>query len=120
MDNAQWENILRSVSAERAFSWLNGGEITPVAIAEFLLLDRRMPRSLAFCHSKILENLDLLENDYGQRQPCQDLSEKCTARFRNRRVSEIFEEGLHEFLESAIHSTAHLAAQIEQDYRFYG
>ena len=38
MDNAQWENILRSVSAERAFSWLNGGEITPVAIAEFLLL----------------------------------------------------------------------------------
>lgn len=120
MDNTQWENILRSVSAERSFGWLYGGEITPSTIADFLLLDRRMPRSLAFCHGKILENLALLESDYGQRQPCQDLSEKCTARFRNRGVAEIFDEGLHEFLESAIQDTAQLASQIEQDFRFYG
>lgn len=120
MDNTQWENILRSVSAERSFGWLYGGEITPSTIADFLILDRRMPRSLAFCHGKILENLSLLEAEYGQRQPCQDLSETCTARFRNRGVAEVFDEGLHEFLERAIQDTALLASQIEQDFRFYG
>ncbi|MEZ5675873.1 MAG: alpha-E domain-containing protein [Thalassovita sp.] len=120
MDNTQWENILRSVSAERAFSWLHGGDVTASSIADFLILDRRMPRSLAFCHAKILENLEHLEKDYGQRQPSQDMAERCTARFRNRRVAEVFEEGLHEFLETAIHDTAILASQIEKDFRFYG
>lgn len=120
VDNTQWENILRSVSAERAFSWLHGGDVTAASIADFLILDRRMPRSLAFCHDKILDNLEHLEKDYGQRHPCQDVAENCAARFRNRRVSEVFEDGLHEFLETAIHDTAHLANQIEKDFRFYG
>ncbi|MDF1801930.1 alpha-E domain-containing protein [Thalassovita sp.] len=120
MDNTQWENILRSVSAERSFGWLYGGEVSASTIADFLILDRRMPRSLAFCHAKILENLEHLESEYGERQPCQDLSEKCAARYRNRKVYEIFEDGLHEFLETAIQDTAQLAAQIEQDFRFYG
>ncbi len=120
VDNIQWENILRSVSADRSFSWLHGGEVTPAGIVDFLILDRRMPRSLAFCHSKIQENLQSLEWEYGQRQPCQDLSEATTTCFRNRPVSEIFDEGLHEFLESAIRDTAVLASQIENDFRFYG
>ncbi|WP_319826357.1 alpha-E domain-containing protein [Thalassovita sp.] len=120
VDNIQWENILRSVSADRSFSWLHGGEVTPAAIADFLILDRRMPRSLAFCHTKIQENLCALEQEYSQRQPCQDLSESTSARFRDRPVSEIFDEGLHEFLETAIRDTAVLASQIEKDFRFYG
>lgn len=120
MDNTQWENILRSVGAERSFTWLSGGETTPTAIADFLILDRRMPRSLAFCHSKIKENLEHLESDYGTRQPCQDEAETCVARFKNRKVADVLEEGLHEYLESSIHETAMLASQIEQDFRFYG
>lgn len=120
VDNTQWENILRSVGAERAFSWLHGGETTPTAIADFLILDRRMPRSLSFCHAKIKENLEHLESDYGTRQPSQDFAETCVARFKNRKVADVFDEGLHEYLESSIHETAMLASQIEQDFRFYG
>lgn len=120
MDNTQCENILRSVSADRSFGWLYGGEITPSAIADFLILDRRMPRSLAFCHAKILENLDHLQGDYGQQLPCQDMAQATSARYRNRKVAEILEEGLHEFLERAIQDTALLASQIERDFRFYG
>jgi len=120
VDNTQWESILRSVSAERSFGWLNAGETSPSAIADFLILDQRMPRSLAFCHAKILENLEHLQSAYGTRQPCQDMSEKCVARFSNRTVADVFEDGLHEFLESSIHETAMLASQIENDFRFYG
>jgi uncharacterized alpha-E superfamily protein len=120
VDNTQWENILRSVGAERSFTWLHGGDPTPSAIADFLILDRRMPRSLAFCHGKIQENLALLESEYGTRLPCQDQAETCVARFKNRAVTDVFDEGLHEYLESSIHETAMLASQIEQDFRFYG
>ena len=119
MDNAQWENILRSVSAERSFSWLHGGETTPAGIAHFLILDRRVPRSLAFCHSKTREQLDHLEGEYGARQPSQDLAEQICQRFRQP-ITGIFDEGLHEFLDASIRDTAALAHQIEQDFRFYG
>jgi uncharacterized alpha-E superfamily protein len=48
LDNAQWEMVLRSVSGERAFRWMNAGALDPKGIAEFLILDGRFPRSLAF------------------------------------------------------------------------
>lgn len=120
MDNTQWENILRSVSAERAFGWLHGGEISASAVVDFLILDQRMPRSLAFCSEKIRGNLEHLEKDYGLRQPSQDLAESICAKFDGRGTSDIFEDGLHEFLVDAIRNNAMLAGQIEKDFRFYG
>lgn len=120
MDNAQWENILRSVSAERAFGWLHGGEISASDVVDFLILDQRLPRSLAFCNAKIRGNLEHLEGGYGIHQKSQDLAKKICMKFDGRKTSDIFEDGLHEFLETAIRDNAMLASQIEQDFRFYG
>ncbi len=39
LDNVQWETVLRSVSGERAYRWLNAGGIDPRGIARFLILD---------------------------------------------------------------------------------
>ena len=119
MDNAQWENILRSVSAERSFSWLHGGEATPQGIAHFLILDRRVPRSLAFCCAKTREQLDHLEGEYGLRQPSQDFADAMCSRF-DQPINTIFDQGLHEFLRASIRDIATLAQKIEQDFRFYG
>jgi len=60
----QWETILRSVAGQRSYRWLNGTDITPRGIAEFLIRDRRMPRSLAFCVSKLSGNLGYLQEQY--------------------------------------------------------
>jgi hypothetical protein len=57
LDNAQWEMVLRSVAGERAFRWLNAGALEPKGIAEFLILDGRFPRSLAFCYNKLASNM---------------------------------------------------------------
>ena len=119
MDNAQWENILRSVSAERSFSWLHGGETTPQGIAEFLILDRRVPRSMAFCCSKTREQLSHLQGEYGTHQPSQDFADTMCQRF-DQPITQIFDHGLHEFLKSSIRDIATLAQRIEQDFRFYG
>ena len=118
LDNVQWETILRSVSAQRAYRWQHPGDINPSGIAEFLILDRRMPRSLAFCFMKIDDNLGYLAADYDTRLPCHDLSERLLASVTNRSIASIFDEGLHEFLQRRIADTNLLAQQIESDYRF--
>jgi uncharacterized alpha-E superfamily protein len=118
LDNVQWETILRSVSSQRAFRWKNGGEITPKAIAAFLILDDQSPRSLSFCWGKIDDNLSYLAGQYGERRPSNELASQNRAWLADRTIDSIFDEGLHEFLGQFIRSTGEVAEAIETDYRF--
>lgn len=119
LDNVQWETILRSVSAHRAFRWLDEDEMTPAAIADFLILDRRLPRSLAFCTAQLVSNLNFLADDYGVRHPCHDMAEGLRARLKDRDINSIFDDGLHEFISEFIRDNNALGNQIETDFRFY-
>lgn len=119
LDNVQWETILRSVSAHQSFRWVTKGDPTPRAIAHFLILDRRLPRSLAFCYAKIADNLGYLEADYGNRPHSHTMADACFHRFQNRSIDEIVDEGLHEFLAGFIADNQALGVQIERDYRFH-
>lgn len=120
MDNVQWETILRSVSAHRSFRWAVEDDFAAPAIAKFLILDRRMPRSLLFCAEQIAANLTLLAEEYGSHLPSHDMADALLARLKNRDISSIFDEGLHPFVGQVITDTNTLAIQIEQDYRFIG
>ena len=120
LDNVQWETILRSVSAEHAFRWLNAGGTRPVGVAEFLICDGRFPRSLSFCYQKLHGNLAYLEKDYGFRVPAHDLADEMHGSICKQGIETIFESGLHEFLTDFMARNARLAAEIERNYRFYG
>ncbi len=120
LDNVQWESILRSVSAQRAFRWLNPGEINPMSIAEFIILDQRLPRSLSFSYAKIVDNLGYLEADYGLRLDCHEMAAPILQRLKESSIASIFDEGLHEFITAFIRDNMALGNQIEQDYRFIG
>ena len=118
LDNVQWETILRSVSAKRAYHWAKPGEVNPPDIADFLILDQQMPRSLAFCFMKLNANLNYLAADYGVRHQCHEMADELCASVTDRDIGSIFDEGLHEFLRGSIEDTNALASQIELDYRF--
>ncbi len=118
LDNVQWETLLRSVSAHRSFRWAVEDDFTAPAIADFLILDRRMPRSLSFCAGQIVAHLDQIAEDYNGRSPAQEKAAALHARLRNRNITSIFDEGLHEFIGGVLDDTAQLAQQIERDYRF--
>ncbi|MEM7427650.1 MAG: alpha-E domain-containing protein [Pseudomonadota bacterium] len=120
LDNVQWEMILRSVSAHRVYRWLNGPEMNAQDIADFLILDRRLPRSLAFCAGKISENLAYLEDDYGTRHSCHDLADALRKRLRRQSIGLIMEDGLHEFIQAFIRDNNALAREIVSNYRFNG
>ncbi len=120
LDNVQWETILRAVASHRSYRWLTGGNIGAKGIADFLIFDTRMPRSLRFSVKKIAANLDYLEENYGQRHACHDLIDILLARLKHGTIEDVFEEGLHEFLTDFLRDMAALGAQIEQDYSFLG
>lgn len=118
-DNVQWENVLRSVSGLRSYRHVHGTKIVARRIAEFIILDERMPRSLAFCYGQITDNLGYLESDYGQRHKCHDMAADIRATLKHRTIEQIIDEGLHETIEAFILRNSELALQIQSDYRFY-
>ncbi|QTD56871.1 alpha-E domain-containing protein [Parasphingorhabdus cellanae] len=120
LDNVQWETILRSVSAQRAYRWLNGDQISPANIAEFLILHRQMPRSLAYCAQQVDESLGFLQEEYGVEHESCRLANMVHQKLKTGQIGEIFEEGLHEYIEGFLFNNSSLGAQIERDYRFQG
>ncbi|WP_208349154.1 alpha-E domain-containing protein [Pseudaestuariivita rosea] len=118
LDNVQWETILRSVSGVRAYNRLNHGKATPMGIADFLIFDPRMPRSLRYSVTKILSNLRMLHAEYSDWHACHDTIERLDRRLTRQTVEEVFEEGLHEFLTEFLAETGRLGAEIETDFKF--
>lgn len=119
LDNVQWESVLRSAAAERSFRWLYGGEVRASMIADFLILDRRMPRSLLYCLRKIAGNLGHLCSDYGISVSSLDMALSVRDELERARIETIMDNGLHEFLTGFIQANNALAHQVEQDFRFY-
>ncbi len=120
LDNVQWETILRSASAHRAYHWLNPGDVNPLGIADLLILDRRLPRSLAFCTAQLTASLGALAAEYGKRHSCHDMADAMHIQLGGQTIDTIFDQGLHEFLADFIRQNNALGGQIEEDFLFLG
>ncbi len=119
LDNVQWQSILSSVSGLGGYRMTYGQQVRPANIAQFLIRDARMPRSLAFCCSTIDADLAQLEAEYGAPRPSSEMAHALCAHVSGREIGTILEQGLHEFLQEAMGTVAALGKQIEEDYRFY-
>jgi uncharacterized alpha-E superfamily protein len=119
LDTGQWEQVLRSVAGASAYSWLNAGQIEARGIVEFLVLDERFPRSLAFCRNALRANLAELGRMHGVDGACNALMREADSRINHLTVDEIFEQGLHEFLVDFLASNVGIANAISADYRFH-
>lgn len=119
LDNVQWESILRSVSARGGFRMEYGAGGGPREIADFLILDKRMPRSLAFCVSKLCHNLDYLGDEDDAGAPSRKRVGALRSGLLSKSIEDIFDYGLHEFLQKTLEELSGISGQIEQDFRFY-
>ena len=118
LDNYQWESILRSVDAHRSYRWVYDVQYKPVNIADYLILNGRMPRSLHFCYVNIVDNLRYLAQDYGVTHDCQKTADKTLATLGDNSVKQIFSHGLHEFLTGFIAQNYRLGFEIAETYNF--
>ncbi|HRD75711.1 MAG TPA: alpha-E domain-containing protein [Hyphomicrobiaceae bacterium] len=118
LDSAQWAAILRSVSAHRSFRWVYRNVFKPWHIADFLILNPQMPRSLRSCYAELVTVLDELAASYKSRTSCQELAAETLARITNSDMPAIFQTGLHEYLLEFIASNTRLASEIATAYHF--
>jgi uncharacterized alpha-E superfamily protein len=116
LDIHQWMTLLRALSAQRAFHWAYGGEITAAKVVDFLIFNRRMPRSLSTALAGAHENLRWLADEYGRETPAQTRAAMLVQDFWRLSVEEVLDEGLHEFLTRFIREMAALAALVQDAY----
>ena len=118
LDNAQWETVLRSVAGDRAYRWLNAGRLDPRGIAQFLILDGRFPRSLAFAYEKLASNMAGLARQYGGETRAHALLQAGRVKLQQATIERIIERGLHEFITDFIADNIRIHQAIAAEYRF--
>jgi len=116
LDYFQWSTILRSVSALTAYHWVYREKVQPWLIADLLILNEQMPRSLASCYENLVHYLDEIAGDYGRQGPAQRQARVIHTRLETSRMEEIFQHGLHEFITEFIADNNSLGTTISQQY----
>jgi uncharacterized alpha-E superfamily protein len=116
LDYFQWAAVLRSVSALTAYHWVYRESVKPWLIADLLILKDEMPRSLASCYQNLVQNLDNIARVYGRQGPAQRQARALRARLENSRMEQIFQQGLHEFINEFINDNSRLGAAVTQQY----
>ncbi len=117
LDYFQWASILRSVSALTAYRWVYHDSLKPWLIADLLILNEQMPRSVASCYENLTVFLDELSLAYGRQGQSQRIARSIRTRLQNASISDIFQrKGLHEFLTEFIADNAKLGDAIAEQY----
>lgn len=116
LDYFQWTTLLREVSALTAYRWVYRDSVKPWLVADLLVLNRQMPRSLASCQTSIVRYLERLASDYGRRGPAQRLAAERMRAFETSRIETIFQSGLHEYIQSFLAENGRLGQAITDQY----
>ena len=114
LDYYQWAALLRSVSSFETYRQLYRDQIFPIKVAHLLILERRMPRSLAACFDQIKEALDRTrgENDAAAKRLAYELH----ARLSHADIEEVFQGGLHEYLTEVLADIGELGERVSRAY----
>ncbi len=114
LDHYQWTALLRSVSSFETYRMLYRDQIFPIKVAQLLILERRMPRSLAACFDQITQAMGRIEGQHDQ--AAKRRANVIHARLTNADIEEIFQAGLHEYLTECIADMNELGVRIQRAY----
>jgi uncharacterized alpha-E superfamily protein len=116
LDYFQWTTILREVSALTSYHWVYRQSIKPWLVADLLILNPEMPRSLTNCYEVIVRHLDLIGDAYGRRGASQRLASATLSHLTGTRIDDVFQKGLHEFITEFVGHNNHLGTAIAEQY----
>ncbi|HSY74725.1 MAG TPA: alpha-E domain-containing protein, partial [Dongiaceae bacterium] len=97
----EWSAVLRSCSAWDAYKTIYGADIHPRLVAEFLLLNDNFPRSVRFCVGELnraVRQISGAAEGYF-RNDTDKLTGRLLAELQFSTADEIFEPGLHRYLD---------------------
>src|SRR6476646_4600344 len=116
LDFYQWSSILRSVSALTAYHWVYRETLKPWLIADLLILNDTLPRSLASCYGNLVRNLDQIGVAYGRQGASQRHACAVSNRLEHSDMDDILQPGVHEFIQVFISDNARLGEIITKQY----
>ncbi|WP_158964869.1 alpha-E domain-containing protein [Chachezhania sediminis] len=118
MDQLHWNNLLIAAGARSAYRWVYRAPVQVRLVIDFLLLNRRNPRSLRHCFDNILAELGNLHSEgaYGGGS----LADAINLRdeLSGTEVDVVIGRGLHEYLTEMIVRSNNLAISIGSDFGF--
>lgn len=100
LDTIQWAALLKSASALEMYRKIHG-RITPLQVADFLMLDREFARAMHFCLIKAEESLLAITGSPSGtfRNVAEQRLGRLRAELDYAQINEIIDQGLHEFID---------------------
>jgi uncharacterized alpha-E superfamily protein len=114
VDYYQWSAVLRSVSAFESYRKVYRDVITPLKVAELLILRDDIPRSLHFCFRDVYEILCNVQNTTSLEATRQAGEMYAALQFGT--IQNIFHGGLHEYLTAFLDSSTRLGEEINKSF----
>ncbi len=121
LDTAQWQAVLRSASALEAYRRYYVREILAWKAAEFLIFSDSFPRSLHFCMAQVDDFLRRIlgETTSRPRSAAARASHRLLADLQSLTITEVLNQGLHEFLEGIQATLASISDEVAATTMFY-
>jgi uncharacterized alpha-E superfamily protein len=114
VDYYQWSAVLRSVSAFESYRKVYRDVITPLKVAELLILRDDIPRSLHFCFRDVYEILRAVQNSISYEATRQ--AGEIYAGLQFGTIQNIFQAGLHEYLTTFLDHSTSLGEEINKAF----
>jgi uncharacterized alpha-E superfamily protein len=113
-DFYHWAAVLRSTSAFEVYRKVYRDVITPERVAELLILNPSMPRSLASCFNEVVLNLAQIAN--AQSNETERRAGMIASDLRYGRIDDVFHTGLHAYLTGFLEKVGDLGNRIARDF----
>ena len=109
-----WASILKSVSAFEIYRQTYSDHISPQKIADLLIFNSQMPRSLMYCINTILNLMPEIKNSNSKN--IEKLIGKLKSDLEYSDIDEIFNQGLDKFLKVFLEKINRIADQFSNTY----
>ena len=109
-----WAALLRSVSAFEIYRKVYSDVITPARVAELLMLEAKMPRSLLGCMTEVVANLNNVRNELSQET--ERFAGKLHAELQFADIDDILKRGLHDYLTEFLARINELGERLSYDF----
>ena len=113
-DFYHWAALLRSVSAFEIYRQIYSDQVTPKQVAQLLIFNKQMPRSLVSCVNELIPLISEVKNQ--QSKEIERLLGKLKASLDYSDIDEVFEQGLEEFIEAFLERINFIADEFSNAY----
>jgi uncharacterized alpha-E superfamily protein len=119
-DHRQWMAVLKSVGAFEAYHRRYQTSIEPERVAEMLILNSQHPRSIRFSMQEVHAGLRAISGTgRSYTNEAERLAGRLLERLRYDRVEEMFERGLHSYLQEILQMCGSIGEDISRTYFHY-